>query len=1133
VNRCATPRARSSAAAGALWVLLSAGVVQAQEATSPAPAVATTPGAEAPAPVPEELRAKLAEIETQIAASAARAAEWSVRSAEYEEARTSAPARLQAIEQEIASLAAQPEVEIAEKATQAELAAQLLSAEQDLALARKEASEFDAETARRAERRKRIPELLASAKERLRELSAAPPAAAQPAALSDAQGRLAAARRTAIEREIEAYERELASYDARGQLPIKRLDRAMLRASFNEALVDRLRDALVTRNQVESEKDAKRARELLEEAAALPPAVQSVVREFAEQNATLAEQRTGSEGLVEKIDEVSRKLARAEGSVASVEADLARLVAKVEAAGLTGSVGLLLRRQRSDAPDVGKYRRFVRMRQDQISAVQLQQIELREQRKGLADIDRIVENAMATLDPALAEEERAQIEVLLHDLLSTKRKYLDELIADYETYFQKLVDFDAKQLELIEKTEELLGYIDARVLWIPSGEAVRPGLVGDGIAALDWLLAPRFWGQFLRAFLDAARAAPLLNAAVVLLLLLGLPLARRLRPRIRALGEEAQAPSCTRYAATWEALLLSLLLVPWLPMLFGYAGWRIGLSPDATQFARCIANGMVAASVFWISIEVFRQLLRPHGIAEAHLGWPSEAVRTLRRAIGSLATLAVPGVFLIFVFELRGEDAWRESVARLTFLILMAGAAAFTYLVMRDPAGAFRRIVHSSRTLRARPWLWRLAHSVALAVPLFLAAASARGFFWTAFQLSMRYHFTLVLLFGLIVVLALGVRWTRLARVRVAMELARERERVREEQAGPLPGEGVSAPAEPQLDLAAADRQTSQLLTSTALFVMVLALWLIWADVLPAAGILREVELWETARTVNVEFTDAAGELRVTSEERLVPVTLADLGLALLIAILTLVLVRNLPGLFEIALPLSVGVGAGERYAFAMIAKYGLTLVGLTLAFRSLGVGWSNIQWLIAAVGLGLGFGLQEIFANFISGLIILFERPIRVGDTVTVGDISGTVMKIRIRATWITGFDRKELVIPNKEFVTGRLINWSLSDAILRVEIPVGIAYGSDTERAIAVLRRVAAENDHVLREPEPQVLFLGFGDSSLSFELRVFSPDVAHLLLIRHEMHMAIDRAFREEGIEIAFPQRDLHLRSVPDSR
>jgi potassium efflux system protein len=278
-----------------------------------------------------------------------------------------------------------------------------------------------------------------------------------------------------------------------------------------------------------------------------------------------------------------------------------------------------------------------------------------------------------------------------------------------------------------------------------------------------------------------------------------------------------------------------------------------------------------------------------------------------------------------------------------------------------------------------------------------------------------------------------------------------------------------------------------------------------------------------------VSALDPSGVQRVSTEDRLVAITLADLFRSLLIGLLTLALVRALPALLEATLFRQLG--HGERYAYSTIVKYAVVLAGLAMAFDAIGIGWSSIQWLVAAVGLGLGFGLQEIFANFISGLIILFERPIRVGDTVSVGEVSGTVSKIRIRATWITAFDRKELIVPNKEFVTGRLINWTLSDAILRVSIPVGIAYGSDTDRAIEVLNQVARESRRVLRDPAPQVLFLSFGDSSLSFELRVFVRNAEQLFPARHDLHMSIDKAFREAGIEIAFPQRDLHVRSMPD--
>jgi potassium efflux system protein len=161
-----------------------------------------------------------------------------------------------------------------------------------------------------------------------------------------------------------------------------------------------------------------------------------------------------------------------------------------------------------------------------------------------------------------------------------------------------------------------------------------------------------------------------------------------------------------------------------------------------------------------------------------------------------------------------------------------------------------------------------------------------------------------------------------------------------------------------------------------------------------------------------------------------------------------------------------------------------------------------------------------------------LFERPIRIGDVVTVGNIDGKVTKIRMRATTITDWDRRELVVPNREFITGQLINWTLSDPVTRVVVPVGIAYGSDTRKAETILKKIARECPMVLDQPAPLALFLGFGDSTLNFELRVYIPsrDVWQDLI--HYLHTHIDDAFRAAGVEIAFPQRDLHIRSARDT-
>ena len=244
---------------------------------------------------------------------------------------------------------------------------------------------------------------------------------------------------------------------------------------------------------------------------------------------------------------------------------------------------------------------------------------------------------------------------------------------------------------------------------------------------------------------------------------------------------------------------------------------------------------------------------------------------------------------------------------------------------------------------------------------------------------------------------------------------------------------------------------------------------------------------------------------------------------------MTVVAVKNIPGLVELLILKRLPLGAGERYAVTTLSRYLITIVGVVIACGALGITWSKVQWLLAAMTVGLGFGLQEIFGNFVSGLIILFERPIRVGDKVTIGDVSGTVSRIRIRATTVTDFNRKELIVPNKEFVTGKLVNWTLSDQVLRLVVPVGVAYGSDTEQARKLLVKVAKEHPAVMAEPEPKAHFLGFGESSLQLELWAFLPDFESFIRARNELHTAVAKTFREAGIEIAFPQRDIHVRSI----
>jgi potassium efflux system protein len=378
---------------------------------------------------------------------------------------------------------------------------------------------------------------------------------------------------------------------------------------------------------------------------------------------------------------------------------------------------------------------------------------------------------------------------------------------------------------------------------------------------------------------------------------------------------------------------------------------------------------------------------------------------------------------------------------------------------------------------------------------------------------------TIYLVLGLIMTNDLLLRWLYVSRRRLAWEKAKRKQAAKQEQSEKEHGEKSSQETavvpieEPEIKISQIDEQNRTLLRTIMLFAALIGLWAIWAQILPALNILQKVQLW----TYQVD---------VDGVTKTLPITLGHLITAIVVAALTFVSARNIPGVLEITLLKRLPMDAGARYALTTISRYAISAVGIIIAFNSIGINWSRLQWLVAALSVGLGFGLQEIVANFVSGLIILFERPYRVGDIVTIGQVSGRVTRIRIRATTIVDWDRRELIVPNKDFITGQLINWSLSDKITRLIIPVGIAYGSDKALAKKLLRRVAEDHPQVLEEPASSAYFLGFGDNSLNFELRVFIDEPLNRVQVTSDLHCAIDDAFREANIEISFPQRDVHL-------
>ncbi|MGB5441875.1 MAG: mechanosensitive ion channel domain-containing protein [Gammaproteobacteria bacterium] len=229
-----------------------------------------------------------------------------------------------------------------------------------------------------------------------------------------------------------------------------------------------------------------------------------------------------------------------------------------------------------------------------------------------------------------------------------------------------------------------------------------------------------------------------------------------------------------------------------------------------------------------------------------------------------------------------------------------------------------------------------------------------------------------------------------------------------------------------------------------------------------------------------------------------------------------------------------VQLGRGVSFAISAVIKYGIILLGFLLAVGAMGIGMDRIAILLGAFGVGLGFGLQTIVNNFVSGMILIFERPVQIGDSVEVGSVKGRIKRIGIRSSTVRSFDGADITVPNGSLLSDALTNWTMTDRNRRIEIKVGVSYGTDPDKVIEALNSALAGQEGLLKEPAAQVIFNGFGDNSLDFELRAWVADNDDFVAIRSAVALAMNRALSEYGIEVPFPQRDLHLRSIsPDVR
>ena len=1113
-------------------------IASAQQAAAPAqtaPALdaaaidARFKAAQEKADLDEGTKARVAELYGQAQNQLQEAAKSTATATQFTEMIAGAESITKSLQQALVEPLDSPSQQIPKDATSAEIDQRVADADAALTATQADRAALEQESAQRPERRRQIPELQAATRQRLAEAQAeldATPVATDAAELVDARRTLAAARKEAAQQELNAYDAELQSYDLRGRILALKLDASTRRAEHLKREGALLREALTAKRQDEALEAAARARDAMLEASNAPAAIRELAGKLAETNTRLTLERTGPDGLLRKVEQASTRLTRVKEKLATLTSDFTAVKAKVDAAGIGAGTGALLRTYQRDLEDTRQLARNIRARQQEIAATQVDEIQCEEDRRKLADIGSLIEENLSGLPAEVTETQKTEFAKVLRALYTTQREALDEKIEDYETYFATLIDLDAQEQQLIAQTREFQRYITERVLWLRSGDLISLDEIGPARDAWLWLVDVENMATFAAALKSDFSTSPLPVISCAFAVLVLIAFRWQFRRRIAIAAESASKRGCMEFRPTATATIYTLLVSLGIPLLLALIGWRCSVSLASTDYTRWLGEALGACAFYLWSLEFTREVLRANGLGIAHFGWSESSCKTAARRILGFELAAFPLAVIIATMDIiKDDNNWQETLGRFALMLALLALAIFGHVMLRKRNGALLEIIERARK-RSNLRLRRLWYAMGVLTPVALLLAAAYGYSYSALQIATKLHYLLICAFCLTVVVQLVLRWMLVAR----RQMARARAKKKLEAMRESGGESEATPVvEEEVDLDKIDTQAMRLIRSSFAVGLALCVWWIWADDLPALSVLNRVELWTVTDTITTETKDAAGAIVRDIQEQQVPITLRHVAAFIFIAGMTTIAVRNLPGLLEILVWQRMALMAGERYAANTIITYALTLIGGTWAFSAVGLSWGKLQWLFAAVGLGLGFGLQEIFANLVSGIILLFERPVRVGDTVTVGDIVGTVTRIRIRATWITTSNRQELIVPNKEFVTGRLINWTLSDRVLRIEIPIGIAYGSDIALVKQLILQTVERHEAILSDPAPTVFFIGFADGVLNFVARAHCADLDNASATKDELLTAIEASFRENGIQLPFPQRDIHLHGI----
>ncbi|HGN1704699.1 TPA: miniconductance mechanosensitive channel MscM [Providencia rettgeri] len=766
----------------------------------------------------------------------------------------------------------------------------------------------------------------------------------------------------------------------------------------------------------------------------------------------------------------------------------------------SSTLGEALRTQLSRLPDIPKSQQLDR----EMADLRVQRLNYEDSLDRLGKVNISAEETVNKLNAA-------QIQVY-QSLMKTRRELLTSLISGLDSEMLELTKLNVATGQLTDALKEVKDASNRYLFWVADVPPISIGYPVLLVTDITQLLSLDTLSQLAGALgvMVTTQDTFLYLLGSIALVIFSISTRKHYQAFLDRSSLRIGKVTQDRFYLTIRTIFWSIIVALPLPMMWSAIGYGL---QSAWQYpmAAAIGFGVSATTpLLWLFM-ISETFSRPTGLFISHFGWDKDAVKRAMRYYRMAIFVIVPLVMAVITFEHYSDREFAATVGRACFIFLCVALSLITNNLRRSQIPLYLDRHGSGENIVNKALWWMI-----LLAPITAAFFSILGYFSTSQALLARLETSVAIWFVILIIYHSIRRWMSMQRRKLAFERAKQRraeilaQRAKGEddnQQTNASSEGNIDIEEQVIDLDAISTQSVGLVRSILTMIALVSLIWLWSELHTAFSFLENIRLWDVTSTIN-------------GVDTIQPITMGSIFIAILTIIVTAQLVRNLPALLELAVLQHLDLTPGTGYAISTLTKYGITLVGTIVGFSMLGIDWSKLQWLIAAMGVGLGFGLQEIFANIISGLMILFEKPIRIGDTVTIRNLTGSITKINTRATTLTDWDRKEIIVPNKAFITEQFINWSLSDTITRIVMTIPAPSDANSELVTDTILRAAKRSTMILDNPAAEVYLVDIQQGIQIFELRVYAAEMGHRLPARHEIHQNILVSFAEQGITLPFP-------------